>query len=166
MNKNVNLIKSKWNMTKNYFTAGRNWMKLSEILLIITLMVSLYKASQNYTLVIYIYSLIWFLPQQENKDPILLKKLYKVLMIWFTINSHMWKLMCFHPYNLSFDTNWEFMNKAICTLWEFNIFTWIESNLISIRIHVFEILFFYVSNDSTISVYQMIFCQKLFKELL
>lgn len=51
MNKNVNLIKSKWNMTKNYFTAGRNWMKLSEILLIITLMVSLYKASQNYTLV-------------------------------------------------------------------------------------------------------------------
>lgn len=45
-------------MKKNYFTAGRNWMKLSEILLIITLMVSLYKASQNYTLVIYIYSLI------------------------------------------------------------------------------------------------------------
>lgn len=40
-------------MTKNYFTAGRNWMKLSEILLIITLMVSLYKAPQNYTLVIY-----------------------------------------------------------------------------------------------------------------
>lgn len=53
MNKNVNLIKSKWNMTKNYFTAGRNWMKLSEILLIITLMVSLYKAPQKYTLVIY-----------------------------------------------------------------------------------------------------------------
>lgn len=97
MNKNVDWIKSKWNMTKNYFTAGRNWMKLSEILLIITLMVSLYKAPQKYTLVIYICSLIWFLPQQENKDPILLKKLYKVLMIWFTINSHMWKLMCFHP---------------------------------------------------------------------
>lgn len=47
-------------MTKNYFTAGRNWMKLSEILLIITLMVSLYKAPQKYTLVIYMLSHLIF----------------------------------------------------------------------------------------------------------
>lgn len=43
-------------MTKNYFTAGRNWMKL----LIITLMVSLYKAPQKYTLVIYMLSHLIF----------------------------------------------------------------------------------------------------------